>query len=83
MFEDAILKIEGDEICGNEAVRIINDLQKKLQNQIDLTYVSIEAEDALRELNQTDPRFADTDQILQDTVLSLYRKLFLAENFCL
>lgn len=35
IFEDAILKIEGDKICGNEAsVKIVQDLQKKFQNQL-------------------------------------------------
>lgn len=73
IFEDAILKIEGDEMCGNEAVKIVQDLQKKLQNQTESLYISIEAEQALHDVSRSDPTFAETDP-LQYTVPSLYRK---------
>lgn len=73
MFEIAILKIEGDAITGNEAVKIVKDIQTKLNNQIDSTFITIEAEEALREVAQSDPTFDETDS-MNRTVLPLYRK---------
>lgn len=73
MFEHAILKIEGDDICGNEAITIIEDLQNKLQNQIDASYVSIEVENALREACQTDSTVDETSTI-KNIAFPLYRK---------
>lgn len=48
LFECTILKIEGNAICGNEAVKIVQDLQNKLQKQIDASYISMDAEQELR-----------------------------------
>lgn len=72
MFEDAILKIEGSNICGNEAIKIVLDLQIKLQKQIDSMYISIDAQQALRD---TDPNVDETDSV-ENIALPLYRKYF-------
>lgn len=62
-FEDAILKIEGNDVCGNEAVKIIQDLQNKLLKQIDASFISIDAEEALRDICQTNPNVDETIDI--------------------
>lgn len=73
MFEEAILKVEGNDICGNDAIKIVKDLQNELQNQIDASYISIEVEQALHELCQTDPTVDEVD-LIENTACSLYRK---------
>lgn len=79
LFEDAILKIEGNEICGNEAVKIIQDLQRKLQKQVDAKYISIEAEQALDDAYEID---SDVDKVdlSENTAQPLYRKFLNSED---
>lgn len=72
VFEQAILKIEGNEICGNEAVKIVQDLQNKLQKQIDASYISIEAEKAVREICEMDSTIEKDS--FKNIAISLYRK---------
>lgn len=79
MFEDAILKIEGNDVCGNEAIKIIQDLQNKLMKQIDASFISIDAEQALREICQNDPNVDETGSI-ENIVLPLYRKFTSAKK---
>lgn len=76
MFEDAILKIEGNDVCGNEAIKIVQDLQNKLRKQIDSTFISIDVELAVREMCQTDPNVDETD-LIENIAMPLYRKFTL------
>lgn len=73
MFEHAILKIEGDDICGNEAIKIVENLQSQLQKQIDESFISIETERALHEASEMDLT-VDEANTIERIAFPLYRK---------
>lgn len=75
MFEDAVLKVEGNLIFGNEALKIVDDLMNKLRELIDASFISIEVEKALSEVNQINMGDeADIAEMFTSVVRPLYRK---------
>lgn len=95
MFEDAVLKIEGNNICGNEAIKIVKNVQSKLESQINGSFISIDAEQALREVCQANSNADTTDEMetdaadaieadmrnsIENIALPLYRKYISAKN---
>lgn len=73
IFADAILKVEGNKICGNEAIKVVQDLQNKLKAQIDAAYISIQAEQALRKASQSDESINEIE-IISNVACRIYRK---------
>lgn len=41
VFETAVLKVESNTICGNEAINIVKDVLNKIHKQIDASFISI------------------------------------------
>lgn len=74
VFEETILKIEGNTICAYEAVFQVNLLCQKIKEYIDLKYIPIEAEEELEVLSRIDDEF-DKDAAIDNIVVSLYGKI--------
>lgn len=54
VFEDAIVKIEGNEITGYEAVRIVDGLYRTLETTISMEFFSLDAEKELENIMKID-----------------------------
>lgn len=73
VFENAILKIEGNQTTGYEAVKIVDELCKTLETTIALKFMSIDAENEVRNIAELDPSFDETD-IFDKTIQPIYGK---------
>lgn len=73
MFEEAILMIEGNDISGYEAIKVVKNIQMKLQGCIDESFMSIEAERELVNIRKFDPNFDETAPF-DDIVRPIYGK---------
>lgn len=69
----AILMIEGNEICGYEAIKIVQNLQTKLEGCIEQNYMSIEAEMELTSLSEQGQEF-DPETVFNDIMRPIYGK---------
>lgn len=63
LFEDNILKIEGNQTTGLEAVNIVVNLQRKIQNLLETKFISIDAEEELQRIAEMDPGFNEEDAV--------------------
>lgn len=80
LFESAIKMIEGNEIAGFEAVKTVEDLQQKMQNVIDSSFLSFDAQEEFERISEVDP---DIDQQTTfDTIIKpLYGKYLIDNNY--
>lgn len=69
LFEDAILKIEGDQISGYEGIKIVENLQIKLRGCIEKRFIGIEAEQEV--INMKVPGI-DKATVFDDIVHPIY-----------
>lgn len=60
IFEEAILKIEGNETTGYEAVKIVENLYLSLETTISMEFLSLDAEKEVKNIRQFDPTFDET-----------------------
>lgn len=67
LFEKAILKIEGNNVTGYEAAKIVENLRCKLQSQIDAKFISLDAEEELNGVIEYDKEI-DKQTIIVDYV---------------
>lgn len=72
-FEEAILRIEGNQTCGHEAIKIVADLCLSLETTISLEHISLDAEEELQKITQLDAEFDETG-IFDRTVHPIYGK---------
>lgn len=73
IFENAILKIEGNQTTGVEAVKIVDDLKRTLETTIAIKFLSLDTEKEVRNIAQLDPTFDETD-VFDRYVYPIYGK---------
>lgn len=71
-FEDAILKIEGNQTTGYEAMKTVDSVYRTLETILAVDFMPIDAEDELRKICQLDPYFDETSVF--DTIRPIYGK---------
>lgn len=74
VFEEAILKIEGNQTSGYEAVKIVDSVYHALETIIAVEFVSVDAEREVRQIKQLDPNFDET------SVFEIIRPIYGNEN---
>lgn len=73
VFEDAIVKIEGNEITGYEAVRIVDGLYRTLETTISMEFFSLDAEKELENIMKIDENITKKtvfDEILRPIMVN-------------
>lgn len=73
LFEEAIVMIEGNDICGYEAIKIVQNLQIKLHGCVEQQFMSIEAEQELSKIAQQEREY-DQAAIFVDIMQPIYGK---------
>lgn len=76
LFEQSILKIEGNQTCGHEAVKIVAGLYGSLETTISMKYMSLDAETELKRIKELDPTFDETD-VFERILHPIYGKIFI------
>lgn len=72
IFEGAILKIEGNETSGCEAVKIVDSVYNALETIIGVEFISIEAAQEVKQIAYFDPGFDETSVF--DIIRPIYGK---------
>lgn len=72
LFEDAILKIEGNQTSGYEAVKIVDDVYNALETIIGVQFMSIDAQNEIQKIKEMDPNFDDKSTF--DIIRPIYGK---------
>lgn len=70
VFEGAIIKMEGNETTGNEAVKIVDGVYNTLETIISVEFISVEAGVEINRIKQLDPDFNET--IVFDVIRPIY-----------
>lgn len=73
LFEDTIRKIEGEEITGYEAVKIVDDLYRTLETTISMEFFSLDAEKELGNIMKVD-RTVTKKNTFDDILRPIYGK---------
>lgn len=74
LFEAAILKIEGNQTCGHEAVKIVDDLYRSLETTVSMEFLSLQAEKEVKNIRQFNPTFDETG-VFEKFVRPIYGKM--------